>query len=167
MTEGAVLFADLQMDALFDTLDEAEACARIESATATLSQSVRACKGRVIKVIGDEVFAAFPDAGDAADAAIAMQAALSRRAPDQPDGSGLHIGIAWGPLVEQEGDLFGDTVSIAARMQSFALQHGLPIVLSGDAVARLRPGQPAARRAHALEIKGKRLTVEIFELPWK
>ena len=165
MTEGAVLFADLQMDALYDALEEGVVTALIGSATAQLGEAVFACGGRVVKVIGAEVLAVFPDVPEAAEAAIAMQRHRATRPLEGPGVGALCIGIAWGPLTERDGDVFGDTVSIAARLQSFARASALPIVLSGESVARLRPGQPAARQVHAIDVKGRQIRIELYALP--
>ena len=70
-----------------DALDEGAATAHIRKAASQLGEVAGACGGRVVKVIGAELFAVFPDAPEAAEAAIAMQ----RHRAAQPTGQLLGI----------------------------------------------------------------------------
>ncbi|MFL5686715.1 MAG: adenylate/guanylate cyclase domain-containing protein [Chloroflexota bacterium] len=71
--------------------------------------------GRLVKVLGDGALLAAPTADDAAAAALELLAALG--AADLPSG---HAGVHSGPVVEREGDVFGRTVNIAARLADAA-----------------------------------------------
>jgi adenylate cyclase len=72
--------------------------------------------GRVVKMIGDEVMFAVDDGAFAADIAIALVEACARDTlvPD------VRIGLAWGPTLSWEGDLYGPTVNLASRLVNFA-----------------------------------------------
>ncbi len=72
--------------------------------------------GRVVKLIGDAVMFVVPDAGGAARAALGLRAACEadRSLPE------LRIGLARGPLVGVEGDVYGDTVNRASRLVELA-----------------------------------------------
>ena len=71
--------------------------------------------GRLVKVLGDGALLAAPGADDATASALELLAAL------EPAGlpSG-HAGVHSGPVVEREGDVFGRTVNIAARLADAA-----------------------------------------------
>src|SRR5579862_1170162 len=72
--------------------------------------------GRIVKMIGDEVMFAVEDAAFAADIAIALVEACAR-ADDLPD---VRIGLASGPTLAWEGDLYGPTVNLASRLVTLA-----------------------------------------------
>ncbi len=119
--------------------------------------------GRVVKMIGDEVMFAVDAGAYAADIAVALVEAHARDA-EVPD---VRVGLASGPTLSWEGDLYGPTVNLASRLVSFArpnttlisselgeqladdprfdLRHLRPVNLQG--IGRVRPW--ALRRARA------------------
>ena len=68
-------------------------------------------RGRVVKLLGDGVLVRFEDATSAASATLDLLRALP--AAGLPTG---HAGIASGPLIVRDGDVFGRTVNLAARV---------------------------------------------------
>ncbi len=75
-----------------------------------------AAGGRVVKTLGDEVL--FVAEGPTAAAEIALSVVEASEA--DPDLPRVHAGLAYGPLLERAGDVFGPTVNIAARATSIA-----------------------------------------------
>ena len=75
------------------------------------TDTVRAHGGRVVKLLGDGVLVRFDDASAAADASLDLLTALV--AAGLPSG---HAGLASGPLIARDGDVFGRTVNLAARI---------------------------------------------------
>ena len=71
--------------------------------------------GRWIKELGDGIMASFNTVSDAVTAAIKIQESCKTSKDFQ-----LRIGIHQGEVVFEEGDVFGDAVNIASRIQSFA-----------------------------------------------
>ena len=72
-------------------------------------------RGDVIKLLGDGVFLRFRDPDDAVMASLEIvDSAPSRGLPD------VHIGVNAGPMLYDEGDYFGHTVNMAARIASQA-----------------------------------------------
>jgi class 3 adenylate cyclase len=71
--------------------------------------------GRVVKLLGDGVLLRLPDAVRAVDATLDLLDSL--RAARLPMG---HAGIHAGPLIEREGDVFGRSVNLAARVSDVA-----------------------------------------------
>ena len=67
--------------------------------------------GRVVKLLGDGVLVRFDDASSAAGATLDLLAALP--SANLPSG---HAGLASGPLIARDGDIFGRTVNLAARV---------------------------------------------------
>jgi adenylate cyclase len=70
----------------------------------------------VVKTIGDEVMFATGDAAAAAEIALGLVVAHALD-PELPD---LRAGLASGPTLAWEGDLFGPTVNLASRLVNLA-----------------------------------------------
>src|ERR1700757_2721251 len=79
-------------------------------------------RGRIANTAGDRVLAEFGSAVDAAQCAVEAQTALAEAdaslAPDRR--ISFRIGIHIGDVMIRAGDLFGDAVNIAARLQTLA-----------------------------------------------
>jgi class 3 adenylate cyclase len=83
--------------------------------------------GRIFGTAGDSVVAEFASAVQAVRAAVAIQRALQRQNADLPEERRLEfrIGINLGDVVAEGGDLLGDGVNIAARLQEVAAPAGI------------------------------------------
>jgi class 3 adenylate cyclase len=78
--------------------------------------------GRVVKTTGDGVLAEFASPVAAAHAALQIQAELRSRNANVPEANQqlLRIGLTAGDVMVRDGDIFGDAVNIAARLQALA-----------------------------------------------
>ncbi len=99
------------------------------------SQTASEHGGRVVKLLGDGVLTHFPDVVDAVDASLELL--------DRLGGSGLpagHAGVTRGPIVARDGDVFGRTVNLAARISDVTPSGELyvPASISGALEARFR-----------------------------
>lgn len=72
--------------------------------------------GRIIKTIGDEVLFVADTAADAAEIALQLVEAHGTE-EGFPE---LRVGVAWGPVLNRLGDVFGPTVNVASRLTSVA-----------------------------------------------
>jgi adenylate cyclase len=121
--------------------------------------------GRVVKTIGDEVMAVFPNASTAGSAARDIQTGVHEMAPVGKVRLGVRIGLHHGPVVERDGDVFGDTVNLAARLTEMASRG--QIITSLDTVNLLTPLQKKdCRQLYSIPVKGKEKEVPICELMW-
>jgi adenylate cyclase len=111
--------------------------------------------GQVVKWLGDGVMIYFRDPGPAAAATIEIVEAAPQRV-----GLPAHAGIAAGPVVIQEGDYFGRTVNMAARIAAHATA-GQTLVSSE--VASLATGGLRFRDLGPVELKGFQQPVPLFE----
>lgn len=86
-------------------------------------------RGRVFNTAGDAILAEFPSAVEAVRCATEVQSALRTRNEHAPDDERLwfRIGVNLGDVVVQEGDLLGDGVNVAARIQTVAELGGVCI----------------------------------------
>lgn len=165
--ECAVLFADVAgSTALYEVLGDERAFALVESCLATMSRCTTEARGRVVKTIGDEVMAVFAGADDAASAAAAMQFGVERLGPPAGVRLGVRIGFHVGPVVEHEGDVFGDSVNLASRLCDLASKG--QIITDRGTAARLSPlVRSSLRPLFAVPVKGKEAEVELVEVVWQ
>ena len=163
----AVLFADISGSAkLYENLGDSEALATIERCLAIIKQVCVDGGGRVVKTIGDEVMAVFPGADGAARAATDMQARISAQRTSRGAPLSIHVGFHFGPVLEEGTDVFGDTVTVAARLSNLA--RGGQVFTSSQTVAELPPALRARTRDHhAQTVKGKQQDIGLFELVWQ
>ena len=163
----AVLFADVSGSTkLYEVLGDALALATIGRCVTLMSTVCVGHGGRVVKTIGDEVMAVFPAADKAAQAAAEMQARIREHPPVGGSRLGIRIGFHVGQAIEAEGDVFGDSVNVAARMAALAKRE--QIILSAHAADALAPSLRARLRAvDTLSVKGKTQDIGIYELIWQ
>lgn len=160
----AILFADLaESTRLYETIGHHQAREATARCLQELAQVTKTHQGQVIKSMGHEIMCAFPTADDAAQAAVSMQASVGT--PPHTGGVPLHlrIGFHFGEVVMAHNDLFGDAITLAARMATQA-QAG-QIITTGETLAVMRPN----RRIHSrtlltTHVKGKTAPVQICEL---
>src|SRR5438552_1746388 len=79
-------------------------------------------QGRLVKTTGDGVLAEFASPVKAVRCAIDVQHGMAARNADIPEGSRIEfrIGINLGDVVVEDGDIFGDGVNVAARLENIA-----------------------------------------------
>jgi adenylate cyclase len=166
-SEAAVMFADVSGSTkLYETEGDAIAHAAIEKCVNLMKEKTTAAKGRVIKTIGDEVMASFPTADAAADASIEIQTGIAELPMVGRTKIGVRIGFNFGPIVEREGDVFGDAVNLAARLSHVAARD--QIITARDTVMKMSPMLKASTRSiTTIQVKGKAEEVQVFELMWQ
>ena len=85
--------------------------------------------GRIVKTTGDGMLAEFASAQDAVRCAIDIQTAMAERESLSPMDSRIiyRVGINLGDVVYDEGDIFGDGVNVASRLQGLSVPGGICI----------------------------------------
>lgn len=127
-------FADLVgFTALSQQLDDRELAALIDRFEALVFEHVPEHRGRVVKMIGDEVLFSAESPVDAAEIALSLVAS-HHADPSLPE---LRVGLSMGPVLSWEGDLLGPTVNRASRI--VALAREATVVVSGELAEQLRP----------------------------
>ena len=113
----SVGFADLVgFTALSQQLDQRELAAVVDRFESTAYDLVASHGGRVVKMIGDEVM--FEVANPVAAVELALDLADAYHGDESI--SEVRVGVAYGPALSREGDLYGPTVNLASRMVSIA-----------------------------------------------
>jgi class 3 adenylate cyclase len=163
----ALLFADVSgSTTLYEKLGDRAALDAVESVVALLRRSVAAHRGHVVKTIGDEVMACFPDADAAMQAASDMQTRVAALPPFGATRLGIRVGFHHGAVIEENGDYFGDAVNTAARMAGLAKSG--QIITTAATVAALSPLlRQGTRELAALSVKGKQSEVVVCEVLWE
>ncbi|MET0272890.1 MAG: tetratricopeptide repeat protein, partial [Phenylobacterium sp.] len=110
--------------------NEARTLAQFASHVDELIQpEVTGANGRVIKTMGDGVLAEFASVVDALDCALAIQRGMAARNASQLPDERLEfrIGLHCGDVVIRDGDVFGEGVNIASRIEGLAEPGGICI----------------------------------------
>jgi adenylate cyclase len=107
-----------------------------------LDDLIASHRGRIANTAGDSVLAEFGSTVDAVQCAVQAQAALasanSSVAPDRH--INFRIGIHIGDVMVRAGDLFGDGVNVAARLQTVAAPGGVCISrMTYDQIRKILP----------------------------
>jgi class 3 adenylate cyclase/YHS domain-containing protein len=158
VSDATFLFADI---AGFTALTEAHGDEQAAALAADFYDAVKAelaaCEGAHVRSIGDALMLRIPEPADAVLLGL-------RVAHDLMPGHGspdVRVGMHHGPAVERDGDFFGASVNLAARVS--ALAAGGEVLLTGATAARAPELEGVfyeARGRH--ELKNVREPVEIF-----
>jgi len=166
----AILFADIAKSThIYETLGNKVAKNLIDASISLLSKVTAKYQGTVIKTIGDEIMCTFPTANDAVEAAIEMHQSLEDMPfPENPDyGSpNIYVGIQFGTVIKEGGDVFGDAVNVAARMVALAKQRQI-ITTEGTVKLLSQERQSLARCIDKTTVKGKSGVLRIYEMIWE
>ena len=130
---AAILSADVEgYSRLMD--DDEEATVRtITSYRSTITDLVQQYRGRVVDSPGDNLLAEFASVVDSVNCAVEIQRDLSERNTELAYNRQMQfrIGVNLGDVIEDDGNIYGDGVNIAARVESLAEAGG--ICISGRA----------------------------------
>lgn len=167
MTELTILFADIaESTSLFDKYGDVLAQAAISSVLDVLIKQAEQHQGCLVKTIGDEVMCTFPTANQALSSAVAMQMAVSGNFVLEKHPITIRIGFHQGAVIEEQGDVFGDAVNVAARMTSYAKKEQIITNLETFENCQLHHSLQH-RTLGRNKVKGKLKAVEIIEILWQ
>ncbi|MBL8895579.1 MAG: adenylate/guanylate cyclase domain-containing protein, partial [Rhizobiales bacterium] len=136
---AAIVMADVVGYSRLMEADETGTLATLrERRKLTLEPTIREYGGRIVKVMGDGVLVEFASVVNAVNSALELQ----RRMADSNNGVPedrhivLRIGINLGEVIGEGGDIYGDGVNIAARLESLAEPGG--VCISGKVYEEVR-----------------------------
>jgi class 3 adenylate cyclase len=126
---AAIFAADIAGYSRLVAEDEEETLRRLASYRQVTDDFIAKSGGRIFNTAGDAVLAEFPSAVEAVRCAIDIQESLRTRNMAYPTSRQMsfRIGITIGDVVERDGDLLGDGVNIAARLEGLAEVGGICI----------------------------------------
>ena len=142
---AAILAADVVAYSRLMGEDEAGTLARLTAVRKELIEPLLAeHRGRVVKLMGDGVLCEFPSVVDAVACAVAIQRGMAGREVDVPEAERVRfrIGVNLGDIIVEDGDIYGDGVNLAARLEGLAEPGG--VCVSGPVHEQVRNKLPLA-----------------------
>ena len=127
---AAVLLADIVGYSRLMEVDEDGVLSRQKSHRKELiDPEIARYRGHIIKTTGDGMLVEFASAQDAVRFAILVQNVMGQREADQDEGDRIRyrIGINLGDIIFEDGDIFGDGVNVAARLEALSEPGGVCI----------------------------------------
>jgi len=160
--EVAIVFADV-----VGSTQLYEKCETVATCLDIMKDATFQFNGTVIKTIGDEVMSTFETADEAMGAAVMMQTRISAEGMKKHGiPVSIRIGCHYGPVVEEQNDIFGAAVHTANRMTSQAKSG--QIVISGFTVEQMSPElSNQTRQIDVATVRGRLDEVALFELVWQ
>jgi adenylate cyclase len=124
---AAIMAADIAGYSRLVAEDEEETLRRLAAYRSVFDDFIAKASGRIFNTAGDAVLAEFASAVEAVRCAIDIQESLRTRNLAYPQSRQMNfrIGITVGDIVERDGDLLGDGVNIAARLEGIADPGGI------------------------------------------
>jgi len=166
----AVMFADIaQSTQIYDKIGNAAAFSLISTCVQVIIDVCNANSGTLIKTIGDEIMYTFPTAEAAVIAAKLLQPALDNIPKSQIGGfypPDIYVGLDFGPVIEKDSDVFGDSVNVAARMVKLAKRRQI-FVTSQIIEALPDEYREHCRIVDSVILKGKSEAVPVYEIVWE
>src|SRR5713101_790788 len=167
---AAIMFTDMVGYSALAQRDDKVALELLEEHRRLLRELFPRFHGTEIKTIGDAFLVEFGSALEAAQCAIEIQRTLAKRNHDVTSDRRieLKIGIHIGDVVHREGDVYGDGVNIASRIEQLAGAGG--ICVSMDVERQIRNALEARfEKFGTADLKNIKLPMDLFRivLPWE
>ena len=167
---AAIMFTDMVGYSALSQRDDKLALELLEEHRELLRKIFPQFNGTEIKTIGDAFLVEFNSALEAAQCAIAIQRTLAHRNADASAERQIQvrIGVHIGDVVHRGGDVYGDGVNIASRIESLAGAGG--ICVSMDVERQIRNAiETRFEKLASTELKNISVPMELFRivLPWE
>ena len=167
---AAIMFTDMVGYSALAQRDDKLALELLEEHRRLLREIFPRFHGTEIKTIGDAFLVEFGSALEAAQCAIEIQRALAKRNTDVAADRriAVKIGIHIGDVVHRDGDVYGDGVNIASRIEQLAGAGG--ICVSMDVERQIRNALEARfEKFGTADLKNIKLPMDLFRivLPWE
>jgi adenylate cyclase len=165
--EVAIVFADVVGSTqLYDKFGDTKASETVAHCLEIMKDATHQFNGTVIKTIGDEVMSTFETVDDAMGAAVMMQTRVTTETKEDGIPVTIRIGCHYGPVVQEQNDIFGAAVHTANRMTSQA--KAKQIVISGFTVEQMSPDlRKQTRQIDVATVRGRLDEVALYELVWQ
>lgn len=164
------MFTDMVGYTALGQRNESLSLALVEEQRSLLRPVIARHQGREVKTIGDAFLVEFTSAVEALRCAYDAQRAVKEFNLGLPDEKRIHIrvGIHLGEVVEKEGDILGDAVNIASRIQPLADDDGICVTQQVyDQVHSKVDLQLVSIGKKSLKNLSEAIEVYRMEMPWK
>lgn len=162
-----IMFTDLKDSTLMTTtLGDARALHLLHINNVIIRNALRAYNGREVKHTGDGIMASFTAVTDAITCAMAIQSAVTEHNRHHPgDAIFVRIGLSAGEPIEEQGDLFGNAVQLAARLCA----HAQPDQILASQIIRdlSRDSGLPFEDLGPVKFKGFATESHVYSIPWK
>ena len=127
ISETSIMFTDIVGYSAMVGKDENKALSLLDEHNKIIFPIIKSNKGKIIKLIGDAIFARFPSPLSSVNAATKIQKKLGERnSVSQKDNKiQIRIGLHTGNVIEKDNDLFGHDVNLCSRIESLAPRGGI------------------------------------------
>ena len=159
---AAILAADVVGYSRLVGADEAGTIARLKALRKEfIEPQIAEYRGRMVKLVGDGALVEFASAVDAVECAVAIQHGVAERQAAEPEDRRIQfrIGINVGDIIVEDGDILGDGVNVAARLEGLAEPGGI-------CVARNVHNQVKAKLALPFAPMGEHRVKNIWPRTW-
>ena len=124
---SAILAADIVGYSRLAAADEEDTVRRLAVCRKVFDEATAQHGGQVVNMVGDAILAQFPTSIDAIRCAINAQESNRIKNLDYPPSRKMNfrIGVTVGDIIDRDGQIFGESVNIAARLESLAPPGGI------------------------------------------
>ena len=175
MSEGqrrlaAIMFTDMVGYTALGQRNESLSLALVEEHRKLVRPILARHNGREVKTMGDAFLVEFPNALDAVRCAYDIQRAAREFNISLPEERGIHmrIGVHLGDVVKSDGDISGDAVNVASRVEPLAEDGG--VCITGEVYSQVRNKldlRMTSLGARALKNVASPVDVYKVEMPWE
>lgn len=126
---AAILYADVAGYSRLTEIDEEGTHRLLSESLDRITSSVKRCNGLVEHYAGDAILAEFPSVTQAVSCALMIQSELSLSQAHLPEDKRVQfrIGINLGEVIVDRGEIYGEGVNIAARLEALAEPGGVSV----------------------------------------
>jgi class 3 adenylate cyclase/tetratricopeptide (TPR) repeat protein len=161
-----ILFSDIENSTLMtERLGDERWIDVLRAHNAVFREHVRGHGGYEVKNQGDGFMLVFSDPRKALECAVAIQSALAELEVAESERIRVRMGLHTGEAIREEGDFFGRSVILAARIAAQAA--GGEILVSSVLKERCNDGELSFEAGRDVELKGLAGTHEVFSARWE
>ncbi|HME18609.1 MAG TPA: adenylate/guanylate cyclase domain-containing protein, partial [Nitrososphaerales archaeon] len=160
---AAIMFTDIMGFTAMTQANESRAIGLLKTQRELARPLFKKHGGTEVKTMGDGFLVEFASALAATECAIELEDAVRRYNREKNESLRVRIGIHVGDVVHSEGDVYGDAVNIASRIEPLAVGGG--ICVSQQAYDQVRNKVPFRfSKLEAPELKNVSIPIDVYRL---